>query len=40
MTQTSALQYLWWLVSDASGVVAIVLISLERAAGEGFTGPR
>jgi methionine sulfoxide reductase heme-binding subunit len=29
MTHTSALQYLWWLVSDASGVVAIVLISLS-----------
>ena len=22
------LQYLWWLVSDASGIVALVLISL------------
>lgn len=29
MTHTSALQYLWWLVSEASGVVAIGLISLS-----------
>ena len=33
MTHTSALKYLWWLVSDASGVVAVVLISLSVVLG-------
>ena len=27
MTRTAPLQYLWWLVSDASGIVALVLVS-------------
>ncbi len=38
MTHTSALQYLWWLVSDASGVVAIVLISLSVLLGLAMAG--
>jgi sulfoxide reductase heme-binding subunit YedZ len=29
MHRAGAFQYLWWLVSDASGIVAIVLISLS-----------
>jgi methionine sulfoxide reductase heme-binding subunit len=33
MHGATALHYLWWLVSDASGVVAIVLISLSVVLG-------
>ena len=29
MTGTAPLQYLWWLVSDASGIVALVLVSVS-----------
>ena len=38
MTNPLGLQYLWWLVSDASGVVAIVLISLSVLLGLAMAG--
>ena len=29
MTGTQPLRYVWWLVSDASGIVALVLVSVS-----------
>jgi sulfoxide reductase heme-binding subunit YedZ len=33
MTDRQPLQYVWWLVSDASGIVALVLVSLSVVLG-------
>jgi sulfoxide reductase heme-binding subunit YedZ len=45
MTRTAPLQYLWWLVSDASGIVALVLVSASvllglAMASKALGGPR
>ena len=36
MSRAQPLQYLWWLVSDASGIVALVLISASVLLGLGM----
>jgi sulfoxide reductase heme-binding subunit YedZ len=38
MSRGQPLQYLWWLVSDASGIVALVLISLSVTLGLAMAG--